>query len=67
MGGAQITSTSAVISPEFKSLTKVAMDDVLPLHFQLPPTTNRPVPAIATTEREPQPDLAEPRVAYTER
>jgi len=25
---------------------------VLPLHFQLPPTTNRPVPAMVATHRE---------------
>mmetsp|Transcript_2303 Transcript_2303/g.8909 ORF Transcript_2303/g.8909 Transcript_2303/m.8909 type:complete len:112 (-) Transcript_2303:94-429(-) len=59
MGGAQITSTSAVISPAFKSFTSFAIDLEFPLHFQFPPTTNLPVPAMATTEREPAPALAE--------
>mmetsp|Transcript_10388 Transcript_10388/g.44192 ORF Transcript_10388/g.44192 Transcript_10388/m.44192 type:complete len:305 (-) Transcript_10388:182-1096(-) len=60
MGGAQITSTSAVMSPAFSSFTSFTMEAVLPLHFQLPPTTKRPVPAMATTEREPRPE-ARPR------
>ena len=51
MGGAQMTSTSAVISPALRSCTSFWMLAVLPLHFQLPPTTKRPVPAIVATHR----------------
>ena len=55
IGGATITSTSASISPLFKSFTSCVMDAVFPLHFQFPPTTNLPVPAIVATQREDAP------------
>ena len=48
-GGAQMISTSAwsPMAPPLSCFTSAAMDLVLPLHFQLPPTTNLPpVPRI---------------------
>ena len=48
IGGAQMTSTSAVISPLFKLAHNLSMESFVPLHFQFPPTTNFPVPSHTT-------------------
>jgi hypothetical protein len=50
IGGAQMTSTSAVIFPLFKLAHNLSMESFVPLHFQFPPTTNFPVPAHTTRE-----------------
>jgi hypothetical protein len=50
IGGAQMTSTSAVIFPLFKLAHNLSIESIVPLHFQFPPTTNFPVPSQTTRE-----------------
>mmetsp|Transcript_27192 Transcript_27192/g.37499 ORF Transcript_27192/g.37499 Transcript_27192/m.37499 type:complete len:235 (-) Transcript_27192:177-881(-) len=58
-GGATTTSTSAVMLLEFKSLTSLLTESIVPVHFQLPPTINFPVPIKIVFARELRPvDLA---------
>ena len=48
-GGATTISTLSAISPAFSPLHSSATLAMVPLHFQLPPTINLPVPSFLTT------------------